>query len=333
MKLSRIVTAVFVTGSACIAFLPIAHAAGSQVVNPSTEAWFQPNPTCQLPVGCLGLGSLPAQPPVAPPAEVPTSPYPAGSMHVAVEGGQETARSYLALYLPVGADVLKSAVLDVPLDVSQADGSVAPDTAKIAVCTFTGSITAANGSIESPPAADCTHAAKASYVATPAPHLHADLGGMLAALSSGAGLALLPDAAEIAPTDAWHVVFSAHDRADAAKTAPAAVTITTEPAPQPPVATSPPEVQVPTAPVQQPGTPELPPITPTTDVPTTGGAPAPVTNQPTYVPQGETVTVGYAYPAVWLLPLGFLVLIPLVARALTGDLTPLPVLQDDPAAV
>ena len=36
----------------------------------------------------------------------------------------------------------------------------------------------------------------------------------------------------------------------------------------------------------------------------------------------RTITVGYAYPAVWLLPLVFLVLVPVAARALTRDLTP-----------
>ena len=35
------------------------------------------------------------------------------------------------------------------------------------------------------------------------------------------------------------------------------------------------------------------------------------------------IKLGYAYPGVWLLPLGFLLLIPTVARALTRDITPL----------
>ena len=36
----------------------------------------------------------------------------------------------------------------------------------------------------------------------------------------------------------------------------------------------------------------------------------------------QTVTVGYAYPAVWLLPLAFLLVVPMVAGALTRDLAP-----------
>jgi len=320
----RLVTAVFVAGSASIGFLPLAHAETStQTVNPSTEAWYQPNPTCQLPVGCLSTDALPVQPPVAPPAEVPTSPFPAGSLHIAVEAGQETARSYLQLSLPLGTDILKSASLEVPLDVAQADGSITPEAAKVAVCTFSGSITAANGSIASPPAADCTRAVAVTYVATPTPHLKADLGSMLAALSAGAGLALIPDATKVAQTDAWRVVFSAHDRADAAKTPPAKLTITTEPAPEPPAFPEVPVAEVPTAPVQQPPV-ALEPFTPVQQpVAPTVNQPAPV--QPIQpVPQAQTVTVGYAYPTVWLLPLGFLILIPLVARALTSDLTPIP---------
>ena len=67
----------------------------------------------------------------------------------------------------------------------------------------------------------------------------------------------------------------------------------------------------------------------------TGFAPAPtpelpvVEQPPAVVPPAtvpvalpRTITVGYAYPAVWLLPLVFLVLVPAAARALTKDLAP-----------
>ena len=213
---SRIITAVLVAGSASFGFLPIAHAeTENQTVTPSVEAWYQPNPTCALPVGCVGLGSLPVQPPVAPPAEIPFTLFPAGSMHVAVDGGQETARSYLSFSLPLFDVTLTAASLDIPLDLAQADGSITPESAQLQVCSFQGSITAANGSIEAPPTAACTKSAKASYVPTGTPRLHADLTPLLGDLAAGAGLVLLPDAA-VAQTDAWHVVFSAHDRADAA---------------------------------------------------------------------------------------------------------------------
>jgi hypothetical protein len=317
MKVSRIVTAVLVSGSASFGFLPIAHASTeTQVVNPSVEAWYQPNPSCTSPVGCVGLGSLPA----APPAPIPLTAFPAGSMHVAVDGGQETARTYLSFSLPLFDGTLTGANLDVPLDLAQADGSVTPESAIIQVCSFAGSINAANGSIDAPPTSSCTSSAKASYVATPAPHLHVDLAPLLNALSSGAGLVLLPDAASVAPTDAWHVVFSSHDRADAGKTAPATMSVTLDTTPAP--SYTPPPVTTPV------GTGVAPPALGPVALPPVAVQPPAVSNpapqvpvQP--VPQARTITVGYAYPTVWLLPLAFLLIVPVVARTLTRDLTPI----------
>jgi hypothetical protein len=329
MKVSRIVTAALVAGSAAFGFLPIAHAEDTQqTVTPTVEAWYQPNPTCQLPTGCLGTDTLPVQPPVAPPAplpEVPLTAFPAGSMHVAVDAGQETARTYLSFSLPLFDATLKAASLDIPLDTAQADGSVSPENALIRVCSFQGSITAANGSIANPPTAACSASAKATYVPTGSPKLHVDLTPLLGALSSGAGLVLLPDADAVQPTDAWHVVFSAHDRADAAKTPPATMSVTLSPIEQPsfddglgetPVV-QPPAVANP--PALDPGTtPTVPLDTPPAPTVNNPGPLAPV--QP--VPQARTVTVGYAYPTVWLMPLAFLLIVPLVARTLTRDLTP-----------
>ena len=67
-----------------------------------------------------------------------------------------------------------------------------------------------------------------------------------------------------------------------------------------------------------------PPVLPDTTVPTVSDPVAAPVTQPQTQPiaQPQTLTVGYAYPAVWLLPLAFLVLVPLAARALTKDLAP-----------
>jgi hypothetical protein len=245
-------------------------------------------------------------------------------MHVAVDAGQETARTYLSFSLPLFDATLTAASLDIPVDLAQADGSITPENALIRVCSFQGSITAANGSIDNPPSAACTQSAKATYVPTGTPKLHVDLTPLLGALSSGAGLVLLPDADKVQPTDAWHVVFSAHDRADAAKTPPASMSVTLAPietpsfddgtgtAVTPPVtAAEPPAL----GPVTTPIIPGDVPQVPTVDNP----APT-VPIQPQ--PQARTVTVGYAYPTVWLLPLAFLLVVPLAARTLTRDLTP-----------
>lgn len=319
----RLVTGVLVAGSVALGFVPLASAeTSSTTLTPSTEAWYQPNPTCAQASGCITPGALP----VAPPVDVPLSPYPAGTLHVAWAGGQETARSYLALPVDSVTGTLTAASLDIPLDTAAADGSEMPETAKLQACLFTTDVTPVEGSIAPPPTASCDQSAPVTYVATPSPHLHADLAPLTQGLLTTTGIVLLPDATKNAQTDAWRVVFSAHTRTDAAKTAPATVSLTleqeasgddgtvdvpTEPAiPQavaPPIGTgfaAPPPVQLPT------DTGTAPSVVP----------PATVLTQP--VAQPRTITVGYAYPTVWLLPLAFLVLVPATARALTKDLAP-----------
>jgi hypothetical protein len=116
------------------------------------------------------------------------------------------------------------------------------------------------------------------------------------------------------------VVFSAHDRSDAAKTPPASLAVTLTDVPQPPQpSVQPPQVVPPVAPPPM-GSVSAP--VPSTDIPQPAVNPPPAVQQA--LPQARTVTVGYAYPTVWLLPLAFLVLVPLVARSLTRDLTPRP---------
>lgn len=320
---SRVVTAVLVAGSAALGFAPLAHADTSSSLTPSTEGWYQPNPSCATPAGCVTTGALPAAPPTTP----PTSPFPARSLHIGLAPGQqETARTYLAVPFSSAFGTITAASLTVPLDVAQADGSNAPETAKVQVCLASGSITAVDGSVDTPPKADCGTSVAAKYVATPQPHLEADLAPLLSDLSSASGLALLPDATKAAATDTWRVVFSAHDRADTAKTAPATVALT--------VADE--QVSFPTVPEVQTlpdsGTPDLtsvaPPVgtgfapAPSVDAPVTTAAPPTTAPVAAPVVQPKLVTVGYAYPAVWLLPLAFLIIVPAVARALTKDLAP-----------
>lgn len=319
-RTARGVLALLATGSLALGFAPLAHASGETTsLTPSAEAWYQPNPTCGLPSSCVGAGALPVAPPVQPPATAPTSPFPARTMHIGFAAGQETARSYLALPTAGLSGTLTAATLDVPLDVAQADGSQSPETAKVQVCLVLDAISPADGSIDPPPAVSCGSSVPAVYVAAPTPHLHADLTPLGADLLDAGGIALLPDATKAAQTDAWRVVFSAHDRTDAAKTAPAAVSLTLD---------VPEDVVPETTPLDT----GLPAVAPPVG---TGFAPAPApqlpvagAQQPTVVPPAaapvalpRTVTVGYAYPAVWLLPLAFLVLVPAAARALTKDLT------------
>jgi hypothetical protein len=322
----RLVTAAFVLGTAALGFVPLPASASDAPLTARTEGWYQPDPSCKQATGCL-LANVP--PAVS--GMVVTNPYPAGTLHVGWAGGQETARSVLAFPVDGVAGTLIAAVLDVPLDVSATDGSAQPETAKVQVCLVTGDIVAAQGSVATPPSTSCTEHALLTYVATPAPHLTGSLAALLPGLPTTSGIALLPDASA-AQTDAWHVTFSAHDRTPAT-TGPARLTVTTstgqvvdEPL-LPPVA-APPAAAVtgglaaaPTGVGSGPALAAPPAVTaPVVMAPVSPELAAPVTGAAS-VPVARTVTIGYAYPVVWLLPLGLLMVVPMVARALTRDLT------------
>jgi hypothetical protein len=316
----RSLTAVLVLAAGSVGFLPLAHAEDAKVV-PTLESWYQPDPTCAQATGCLTGTPLPVIPPAELPVPLPTNPYPAGTLHVGWASSAETARSYLAF--PVGGrGTITAATLDVPLDTSPQDGDAQSSTAKVQVCLATGDLVKTEGSISAVPAVDCAQHATLTYSATPAPHLSADLKPLLAGLATTSGVALLPDATAVSDTDAWRVVFSAHDRADDAKTPPATMTITTEGS---------------TDVITPVDTPSAPPVDSGTGVTVpdvgTGFAPGPAVpgvDQQPVVPNPQaplqtaarTVRVGYQYPAVWLLPLLVLVLVPMTVRALTKDLDP-----------
>jgi hypothetical protein len=329
VKRARLVTAALVIGSAALGFVPLAQASTSTPA-PDAEGWYQPNPTCTTPAGCVtpGLDNLPVTPPVAPPAlpvAPPTGPFPARTLHIGLAATTEVARAYLSYPLFALEQKITGGKLVVPLDVAPTSGSIAPETAKILVCAAIGDIKDVDGALVDPPQTDCNSSTPMTYVATPQPRLEANLGSIAEALGSSTGLALLPDATKAAQTDAWRVVFSARNRTDAGKTAPATLTLELEdPAVQPepgapePVPTTPPTFGAVSPPVGT-GFAPSPSVDPPVAAPPAVAPPAagPVTATP------QLVTVGYAYPIVWMLPLVFLLLGPLVGRALTKDLTPL----------
>ncbi len=322
----RVVLAVFVAGSAAIGFSPVASASTDSTLVPSVEAWYQPNPSCLTPAGCVTTGSLPVVPPVPVPDVPAASPYPAGTLHVGVAAGQEVARTYLGFpFASLVGQTVSAATLMLPLDVSAADGSTTPETSKVLVCLTTSSkLTATEGTLNAPPTVECGAAVAAKYVATPQPHLQADLGSLAADLAGATGLALLPDAGKTTQTDAWRVVFSAHTRTDAAKTAPPTLTVTVadQLVAGPPVTDPVPSLPGPVAAPPAAGTGFVP--APPVQAPVAGVVPPAVSNPAPQVPAvtaPRLVTVGYAYPVVWLLPLAFLVLVPATARALTKDLS------------
>jgi hypothetical protein len=317
--LRRALALVVVCGGA-VAAASLALAAGATVLSPTVEAWYQPNPSCSLPVGCITTGALP----IAVPAGIPTSAFPAGTMHAGVSGGVETARAYIGLPLKSLGGAVTSATLTVPLDTAPSSGSTTPERSKLQVCTTTAPLVRADGSIAAPPRVDCSKAAIVAYAATPQPHLEADLSSLAARLPSATGLALVPDATLLTPADAWRVVFSAHDRVDASATPPARVQVTVADAAAVPTVELPPAQGLPTA-----RDVALPPVAAPLDIPVPAAAiaePPPMPAASTDVlavaslAAPETLTVGYAYPAIWLFPLVLLVGVPAAARALTKDL-------------
>lgn len=322
----RLVLVACAVGSVALSFAPIARAETGLVLTASAEAWYQPNPSCAAATKCLSTAALPAQPPV-------TSPFPARTLHVGLSGGQETARTYLALPFSAVTASITAASLSVPLDTAPVDGSSSPTTAKLQVCLTSGTLVAMDGSFNPPPRADCATSAPVKYVATPTPHLQADLTPLLGGLSGATGLVLLPDATRAAGTDSWRIVFSAHDRTDAAKTSPAVVTVAV------PEASKETTVIAQDEAVSDQPAPRVPDYLPARGtsftsplaVPERGIVPM-VVGPPVLAPVGihtvsvtlpQTITLGYAYPAVWLLPLAFLLIIPMTARALSKDLTPM----------
>lgn len=302
---------VLVTSAVALVGLPSADATVEATAdNPiGAEAWYQLNPTCGMSLGC---------------AQVPaTSAYPAGTLHVGFSAGQETARTYLVLEqpeLPQGATVT-GGTLTIPLDTAVADGSASPDTARLKVCTATGAVTAVEGSFETPPAVACTLMATTAYVATPTPHLKADLTPLASVLGNKPiSLALLP-ADGVAPNDAWHVVFSSHTRQ-----APATVRLTFS-------AQQKESSDVPAVPADPGPSGANPPALLSAPLPRLTAEPpaqVPVVRVASAQPAVQSTTVraprngGYAYPGVWLLPIAGLGLAIALGRLLTSDLTPAP---------
>jgi hypothetical protein len=124
-------------------------------VGDDTEAWYQVLPVsiCSTPIGC----------PPSLPIPGPTSAYPAGTQHIGVALGEETARTYLrpALYsLPFDA-VLTGGTATLPLSTDPKAGNVNATSADITACLVTVPVTdGVQGSLEDPPAVNCNVSSK-----------------------------------------------------------------------------------------------------------------------------------------------------------------------------
>ncbi len=191
---------------------------GTLTVKAQSDAWYSTSSACTAsPTGCL-------------PAGAPAPPYAAKTLHVGIGAGQEESRTYLSLNLltlPAGT-TLTGGTLQLPV-AGMAEGSHATDTAKLQACLVTASFKDnVEGSTDKPPAVDCKKATAAGkYVAATATapeEYTVDLTAFASAWSSGSpdyGIALIP-AADSAPSDAWHLALSAHDRTGSTVPAPSA---------------------------------------------------------------------------------------------------------------
>ncbi|MCU1602159.1 MAG: hypothetical protein JWO22_2868 [Frankiales bacterium] len=294
----------------------LAHAeSGTDTANVTlgNEAWYT-FPDC--PVAGVCLPSM-------------ASSYPADTLHVAVSGGRETARTYLALAaapLPSGSTITGGDLL-LPLDTTTANnGSLNPELSDLVVCTTSSSITPTSASTATPPAVNCLAKAIAKIVGTPATALDVNLAPLATALNQPhTNLVLM--AGDISKTNAnYHVVFSSNRR-PSPPVAPPSLTLTYRSAPQPasPSASgssgpqpSPGEPQttgaLPASTSLNPGSPPVPPSLGLTPPQVAVQAPAlPSQGSPAVVPlggAGAPITPSadsqqriYDYPAVFLLPL------------------------------
>jgi len=313
-----------------IALVGISLAAGASAQQAEREsitvtiykgAWYSQAPACATPIDCA---LLPAP-----------NPYPEDTLHVALSGGEETARTYLALsfILPVDAE-LTGGTLELPVDTDPLHGSVTPEAAKMVACLATKKFKEARGSLEKPPATKCAMRKGATYDAEGAVFT-VDLDRFVEEWDGGiAALALRPSQSALEGTDSWHVTFPAAKQASEGQPVIAAtLTYLVDEAtgglesggsdPGPALSGSGPtdisSIAGPSlggfaAPQSQ---------APTTQAPTTP-APADATStQPvavTTVPLSGFAGEGFAYPIVWAFPLLLLVLYGLIGRALTKEL-------------
>lgn len=277
---------------------PTARADSTATIVDSAEAWYTiaPADACTSPVGC-------------PPSTVPSSPYPADTLHVGVTAGQETARTYIVPNLtaiPFGSTAT-SGTMTLPLASDSQAGVVSPDTAHLDACLATSQpADGTQGTPTAPPKVDTSVCSGATYNAT-AQDFTIDLTPFLTAWASGKpedGIALMTSPGTTSQTDAWHVAFNGKNRAGtphisstvtyiASPTGPGAFA---PPPPSPPARVTQPQVQVPS----NLGTPATGTMAPPASPPQVATAPT--------QPQAQPVAFvrGFQYPMVFLMPVALL---------------------------
>jgi len=282
----------------------------TSTVGDAAEAWYAASPidVCTTPLGC-------------PPATVPTSPYPAETLHVGIAAGQETARTYVLpdlLNIPYGAKFV-GGTMTLPVTTDQSAGTVSPDAAKIQACLAKAPITdGTQGSTQAPPATDCTTKELLKYDAKKATFT-LDLTPFLTAWSSGKpqlGLALVPVTGT--PTDAWQVSFNGRKYKGAHISSGVVFTVP----PVAPVSTPSSKPAAAPANVTPPSTPNVSLPPPSTDTPPVAPPQVATPTVPAPVAQPVAVSQEFQYPLAFLLPIAMLGAAAFFIRLFTRDATP-----------
>jgi hypothetical protein len=289
-----------------------AHVVRDTRVGDTVEAWYAtPSGSLCLPlVGCVPLPS-----PLALPS--PLS-FPAGTLHVGVTLGSESARAYVVPDLPAHAASLPSVgTLVLPVDSSPLAGTLDLASSRIKACLTTGRVpaqsTAKSGSAGPPPAVDCKVSTPARYDAA-FKDFRVDLTPFLAKWRHGRpdhGVALVPGLAGASRLAEWHVAFDG--KGSASQTIYSLVTRSgsgepaASPAPTPttttPVITSPPPINIPLPGVTGAVPPAVPP------------AIAPPAQAAVYLVRPTR----FRYPAIFIAPLAILAGVIFFGRLFTGS--------------
>ena len=269
----------------------------------AAEAWYR---RCPLPTGCEALPLTPQ--------------YPEETLHVGLSSGRETDRTYVQFDLsdlPSGA-TLEDGTLAVPVSGPE-DGTEAPESAEMQACLAAAPIDEARGSYAAPPEADCNISSAARFSDG---SFRIDLAPFVQSWQnqSRVALAIVPSGAAESGAS-WHIAMSSARRSGGSPMratfgyeVPASLPsrgLSERPAAGPSLliedGDDSTDVTLPLAAAPTPGLPE----------PAAAPVPASESAGSQQPPAPASTTTGFAYPAVWLLPLTLLVVGGLLGRSLT----------------
>jgi hypothetical protein len=233
--LAGVVTAVATGWLVASAIAPAAAAASQRATDPNTatvgtatEAWYNVTQACDSGGACGPLALASADP------------YPAGTLHVGIQGGQESSRSYLRLdlsSLPPGTAV-SGGTLTASIGGSS-DGTQSAGTASIEACLVPQAFHASAGGF-APPTVDCSIKTSAVQTRSTPHQLTVDLAVFASAWSSHPeyGLALLPADDARTKGSSWHVALEGRGDTETGAQ-PISAAVSYQPAPLAAAGTSP----------------------------------------------------------------------------------------------